>query len=761
MELLKADNKWPLAVALGLLTGALQAAPPANDDPCNATNLTVGASCSYTTGTNVSATASSSSIQAPGCANYQGGDVWFKFTVPASGAVQITTNTSSGSQLTDGGMALYTASACNNYASFSVVDCDDDGGPGNMPQLTAQCLTPGTVVYIRFWEYGNNRFGNFRICVTSQSGGPANEDPCSAVTLTVGTSCSSTSATNVSACHSSDAELPACGAYGSGSRDVWFKFVAPASGFVAIASSAGSLNDGAMALYSAPSCSGPFDLVDCVDDTPSSYMPFISYSHLTPGDTYYIRYWGYGTSSGTFNICAYSPALGGGTCSYLLEMFDSNGNGWGSSSVGISINGGGATNYTVTADYNVVMLTFNIGDILVVSYNNSGPNQNQNSYILRQVPGGQGVFNSGTSPASGVVHSETVDCVPPSAVDEDCIGGITVCGSQSFSNNAQGIGFEKDLNANNFGCLAAGERQGTWYHVRASHGGTIGFTIAPNDPSDDYDFALWGPMTSLTCPVDGDPVRCSFSQYSGNTGLGNGASDNSENQYGDKWVSTINVATNDILILYVSNFSQSGLEFDLTWDLTNGASLDCTVLPLELIDLKATPRNGKVLIEWLTATERDLSHFRVERSTDAGHFTTIGTVPAAGNSLTTRHYSMWDDAPSDGVNYYRLVPVDQDGTANDSPIVSAYLARDEHQLHIYPQPVVARPHVAFELPRDGTITWLVTDAAGRTVDMGQMTGERGPVDLDVPVRHLEAGAYVLALLDAAGAPLGQATFIQR
>ncbi|MCB0790638.1 MAG: hypothetical protein H6595_01810 [Flavobacteriales bacterium] len=762
MSVLECGLSRALAIVPVLLALAGQAAPPANDDPCGATNLTVGASCSYSTGTNSGATASSSSIPAPGCANYQGGDVWFKCTVPASGALQIATATSSGSQLTDGGMAVYTASACSNYSSFALIDCDDDDGSGNMPLLQLNCLTPGAVIYIRFWEYGNNRFGNFRICVTSLTGGPANQDPCSATTLTVGTSCSSSSATNVNACNSSDTELPGCAAYSSNSKDVWFKFVAPASGFVAIESSSGSLTDGAMALYSAPSCSGPFDMIDCVDDTQSSYMPMITYSHLTPGDTYYVRFWGYGTASGTFNICVHSPALGGGSCSYLLEMFDSNGNGWGSSHVGISINGGAATNYTVTDDYNAVMLTFNIGDILVVTYDNSGSNQNQNSYLLRQLPGGQGIFNSGRNPSAGVVHTETVDCIPPSAVDEDCIGGITVCGSQSFSNNAQGVGFEKDLNANTFGCLAAGERQGTWYHIRASHGGTIGFTIAPANSGDDYDFALWGPMSSLSCPVDGAPARCSFSQYSGDTGLGNGASDTSEGQYGDKWVSTINVATNDVLILYISNFSQSGLQFDLNWTLTNGASLDCTVLPVELIGLEASAKTDHVRIDWRTATEHDLSHFQVERSADAEHFASIGQVTAMGNSLTEQNYALIDPEPLPGVNYYRLVPVDDDGTPNEGHIVSAYFARNDEDLHIYPQPVTDRLHVAFQLPQDGALLWRVTDPAGRTVDTGVMAGEHGRMERDIPLRPLDPGAYVLDILDrTSGTPLRQARFIQR
>ena len=57
---------------------ALAAPPPSNDDPCNATPLTVGATCNYVQYTNDQATATAG-VPAPGCASYSGetsGSVW-------------------------------------------------------------------------------------------------------------------------------------------------------------------------------------------------------------------------------------------------------------------------------------------------------------------------------------------------------------------------------------------------------------------------------------------------------------------------------------------------------------------------------------------------------------------------------------------------------------------------------------------------------------------------------------------------------------
>ncbi|MCB9196203.1 MAG: SprB repeat-containing protein, partial [Flavobacteriales bacterium] len=134
--------------------------PPSNDNPCNATPLTVGSSCSYTTYTNANATATSG-IPAPTCSNYLGGDVWFTATVPASGNLIIDSQTG---VMTDGGMAVYTATSCSG--TFTQVNCNDDSSPnGSMPLLNLTGLTPGQTLYIRFFEYGNNNNGTFGLCV--------------------------------------------------------------------------------------------------------------------------------------------------------------------------------------------------------------------------------------------------------------------------------------------------------------------------------------------------------------------------------------------------------------------------------------------------------------------------------------------------------------------------------------------------------------------------------------------------------------------
>lgn len=146
---------------------------PANDNCSGAIAITPSANCSFTTYTTVGATASTG-VPAPGCANYIAGDVWFSVLVPTSGHLIFDTQEGS---LNNGGMALYTGSC----AALNLLECNDDASfNGLMPKIDRSGLTPGSTVYVRFWDYGGNDFGTFGICVYEPN--PIASDFCTSAT---------------------------------------------------------------------------------------------------------------------------------------------------------------------------------------------------------------------------------------------------------------------------------------------------------------------------------------------------------------------------------------------------------------------------------------------------------------------------------------------------------------------------------------------------------------------------------------------------
>jgi hypothetical protein len=66
----------------------------------------------------------------------------------------------------------------------------------------------------------------------------------------------------------------------------------------------------------------------------------------------------------------------------------------------------------------------------------------------------------------------------------------------------------------------------------------------------------------------------------GNTGMGNGAMDASEDVSGDAWVATYDVYAGDAFFLLVNNWTETAGGYDLNFTLTNGALFeDCDSLP--------------------------------------------------------------------------------------------------------------------------------------------------------------------------------------
>ncbi len=589
---------------------------------------------------------------------------------------------------------------------------------------------------------------------------PANDNPCGATSLAVNTNCSFTTSTTTNSTGTAGPPPPTCANYVS--SDVWFSALVPANGSLIIETAAGVITDGGMAVYTAPSCAGPFNQIACDDDGGTGLMPALTLNGLAPGTTVYIRFWEFGgDSNGSFSICVHTPPPPpSGDCVYVLNLFDSFGDGWGTSQVGVSINGGANTWYTVTGANAQVLLGMNIGDVIVLTYDASGTFQFENSYSLGLLNGGI-YFNSATPPTAGVAFAQSVDCTAPPAAPQDCSGGLTICGGQSFNNNSSNTGNVNDLNTANQGCLASGERQGTWYYFSPSAAGNIGFTITPAVVTD-YDFAVWGPMNTISCPPVGAPLRCSFAAPTGPTGLGNGAVDLTEGAGGDRFVSTITVGAaqvGQIYILYVDNFSSNGQAFDLSWNLTNGASLDCTVLPMDILELHAKPIKGTVELNWATVSETNTSHFILERSVDGISFDRIGSLPSAGTSVSLIDYNFVDETPYTGNNYYRLIQVDLDGTEKPSNVVHV-LFKTGAPI-VVPNPMLDNASVYFdELPEDG-MTLRIMDAGGRIVMSVPMGPANGSGRFDFSLAGFDAGAYFLTLTNTAGTSEMHARFVKQ
>lgn len=329
-------------------------------------------------------------------------------------------------------------------------------------------------------------------------------------------------------------------------------------------------------------------------------------------------------------------------------------------------------------------------------------------------------------------------------------GGTTICDNSNLTANSGGGGSVQDLAAPYDGCLAGGENQSSWYYFSPSSSGTVGFTIAPANGTDDYDFAIWGPFTSVQCPVNVSvqPLRCSYSGLGGNTGCGNGAVDVSEGAGGDKWVSTFPVIAGEVYVMVIDNYVSSGNPFTLTWNLTGGADLNCTVLPIELISFTGHQEENFNLLQWQTAVEVDNDYFILDRSVNGGNWDSIATIDGAGSSSQILDYSYNDYDLYEGIAYYRLRQRDYNGTTTASEII--YIVRSAQSsatTSVYPVPSTGNVTLEYTSLYETTITVNVTGTGGRIVSSQQVavTSGRNIINLDLATES--QGMYTVEVHD--------------
>jgi hypothetical protein len=203
------------------------------------------------------------------------------------------------------------------------------------------------------------------------------------------------------------------------------------------------------------------------------------------------------------------------------------------------------------------------------------------------------------------------------------------------------------------------------------------------------------------------------------------------------------VNTGEIYLLYISNYSQSGLAFNLTWQLTNGASIDCNLLPVQLISLNGAPVPEGIHLDWLTATEAGTSAFSVERQDVTGAFQQIGVVAAAGNSNSATAYEFLDPQPLPGFNYYRLKMIDTDGSSELSEVVAVANRYGSFVGGLFPNPAEDQISVVTDAETDVLAHLRVLDSSGRLVREHRSTVAAGQQAVTMPLNGLESGQYLL------------------
>ncbi|MCK4893508.1 MAG: hypothetical protein KAT07_06050 [Calditrichia bacterium] len=87
-----------------------------------------------------------------------------------------------------------------------------------------------------------------------------------------------------------------------------------------------------------------------------------------------------------------------------------------------------------------------------------------------------------------------------------------------------------------------------------------------------------------------------------------------------------------------------------------------------IVEWTADPEQSKIILQWKTSQEEDVTKFVIERSTDNSHFSDIGDVTARGPGFQY-HFEDNNLGMTNSIFYYRLRIVNEDGTFQHSETI--------------------------------------------------------------------------------------------
>ncbi len=173
-----------------------------------------------------------------------------------------------------------------------------------------------------------------------------------------------------------------------------------------------------------------------------------------------------------------------------------------------------------------------------------------------------------------------------------------------------------------------------------------------------------------------------------------------------------------------------------------------TTLPVKLVSFTATlGKNDKVELKWTTATEINVSHFTVERSTDGTNFNDAGMVFAYGNTNTNSNYVLSDNISNlqSSIIYYRLRSVDIDGKSeySDTRIIRINKQTENKvTLVTYPNPVTNELRITIPANwQNKKVVYEVFNANGQTARKIEATASSQTETVNVS--NLNSGLYIV------------------
>lgn len=178
------------------------------------------------------------------------------------------------------------------------------------------------------------------------------------------------------------------------------------------------------------------------------------------------------------------------------------------------------------------------------------------------------------------------------------------------------------------------------------------------------------------------------------------------------------------------------------------AYCNCQV-PLAVLDIDLTATRidaENVKLNWKTTGEQNSQGFEIERSIDVSKFEVRGFLKSNNNSENKNEYQHIDKNKNEGLTYYRIKEIDQNGKVMYSKIVAVDGFPNENNIKLFPNPV--SDFVKLQIHSNQTETGQLTilSSIGKQITQQNINLAVGMNSKKIDIADIPAGIYFMKIL---------------